>query len=31
MTMINTSQFKKGMYIMFHNEPHMIIKITFVS
>ena len=31
MTMVNTSQFRKGMYIMFHNEPQMIIKITFVS
>ncbi len=28
---IQTSQFKKGMYIMFHEEPCMIMDITFVS
>lgn len=31
MGMISTSQFKKGMYVMFHEEPHMIVDITFVS
>ena len=31
MGMINTAQFKKGMYVMFHDEPHMIMDITFVS
>jgi len=29
--MVNTAQFRKGMYIMFHNEPHMIVNMTFVS
>jgi len=28
---ISTAQFKKGMYIMFHDEPHMIVDISFVS
>lgn len=28
---IQTSQFKKGMYIMFHDEPNMVMDITFVS
>jgi elongation factor P len=31
MGMINTSQFKRGMYIMFHEEPNIIVDITFVS
>ena len=31
MTAIQTSQFKKGMYIMFHDEPNMIVDINFVS
>ncbi|MBU4209894.1 elongation factor P [Patescibacteria group bacterium] len=31
MAMINTAQFKKGMYVMFHDEPHMIVDIAFVS
>ena len=29
--MINTSQFKRGIYIMFHEEPNIIVDITFVS
>jgi len=29
--MIATSQFKKGVYIIFNNEPFMITDITFVS
>ena len=29
--MISTSQFKKSMYILFHDEPNMIVDITFVS
>lgn len=29
--MISTSQFRKGMYVMFHEEPHSIVDITFVS
>ena len=31
MSMINTSQFKKGVYILFKNEPYMIVGTTFVS
>lgn len=31
MAMISTAQFRKGMYIMFHEEPHMIVDISFVS
>lgn len=31
MGMISTAQFKKGIYLMFHNEPHMIVDISFVS
>jgi elongation factor P len=31
MGMISTAQFKKGMYIVFHEEPHMIVDISFVS
>lgn len=31
MGMINTSQFKRGMYIMFHEEPNIIVDISFVS
>jgi len=31
MGMITTAQLKKGMYIMFHDEPHMVTDITFVS
>jgi len=31
MTMISTAQFRKGMYILFQNEPNMIIDISFVS
>ncbi len=31
MGMISTSQFKKGIYIMFHDEPHMVVDISFVS
>ena len=31
MGMISTAQFKKGMYLMFHDEPHMIVDISFVS
>lgn len=29
--MISTSDFKKGMYILFHEEPHLVVDITFVS
>lgn len=29
--MISTAQFKKGIYILFHDEPHMVMDITFVS
>lgn len=29
--MISTSQIKKGIYIIFHEEPHMVVDITFVS
>ncbi|MFA5828186.1 MAG: elongation factor P [Candidatus Shapirobacteria bacterium] len=28
---ISTAQFKKGIYIMFHDEPHMVVDISFVS
>jgi len=28
---ISTSQFKKGIYIMFHEEPHMVMDVSFVS
>lgn len=28
---ISTSQFKRGMYIIFQDGPHMIVDITFVS
>jgi elongation factor P len=31
MGMITTAQIKKGMYVMFHDEPHFIVDITFVS
>ena len=31
MAMINTSQFKKGVYILFNDVPHMIVGTTFVS
>lgn len=31
MTMISTQQFRKGMYLLFQNEPHSIVDITFVS
>ena len=31
MGMISTAQFKKGIYIIFHDEPHMIMDISFVS
>ena len=31
MGMISTAQFKKGIYILFHEEPHMVVDITFVS
>jgi len=29
--MITTAQIKKGMYVIFHEEPHMVVDITFVS
>lgn len=29
--MITTSQIKKGIYIIFHEEPHMVVDTTFVS
>jgi len=29
--MISTAQFRKGMYIMFRDEPHMIVDMSFVS
>ncbi len=29
--MISTSQFRKNMYIIFHDEPHMIVDFSFVS
>jgi len=31
MGMISTAQFKKGIYILFHEEPHMVVDISFVS
>lgn len=31
MGMISTSQIKKGIYIIFHDEPHMVVDTTFVS
>ena len=31
MGMISTSQFKKGIYIIFHDEPHMVVDVSFVS
>ncbi len=31
MGMISTAQLKRGMYVMFHEEPHSIVDITFVS
>lgn len=31
MALITTAQFKKGIYVMFHDEPHMIVDISFVS
>lgn len=31
MTMISTAQLKKGMYIVFHDEPHLVVDISFVS
>jgi elongation factor P len=31
MGVIATSQFKKGIYILFQNEPHMIVDTSFVS
>jgi elongation factor P len=31
MGMISTAQMKRGMYIIFHEEPHMVVDITFVS
>jgi elongation factor P len=31
MGVIATSQFKKGIYIVFQNEPHMVMDISFVS
>jgi elongation factor P len=31
MGMITTAQIKRGMYVMFHDEPHSIVDITFVS
>ncbi|MFZ2153174.1 MAG: elongation factor P [Microgenomates group bacterium] len=31
MGMISTAQLKKGIYIIFHEEPHMVVDITFVS
>jgi len=29
--MISTAQLKRGMYILFHDEPNMVVDITFVS
>lgn len=29
--MISTAEFKKGIYVIFHEEPHMVVDITFVS
>ena len=31
MGMISTAQIKRGIYVMFHDEPHMVVDITFVS
>jgi len=31
MAVISTSQFKRGIYIIFQNEPHMIMDTSFVS
>lgn len=31
MGMISTAQIKKGIYIIFHEEPHMVVDTTFVS
>jgi len=31
MGVISTSQFKRGIYILFQNEPHMIVDVSFVS
>lgn len=31
MGVISTAQLKKSMYILFHEEPHMVVDITFVS
>ena len=31
MGMISTAQFKKGIYLLFHEEPHLVMDITFVS
>ena len=28
---ISTSQFKKGIYIVFHDEPYMVMEVSFVS
>lgn len=29
--MITTSQFRKGIYVLFHDEPHMVVDVNFVS
>ncbi len=31
MAMISTSEFKRGMYILYMDSPHMIVDVTFVS
>ncbi len=31
MAVISTSQFKRGIYIIFQDEPHMIVDMSFVS
>jgi elongation factor P len=31
MGMISTAQIRKGIYIIFHEEPHMVVDTTFVS
>ncbi|MFA5895098.1 MAG: elongation factor P [Candidatus Shapirobacteria bacterium] len=31
MGMISTAQLKRGIYIIFHDEPHMVVDMTFVS
>jgi len=31
MSMVSTADFKKGIYIMFRDEPYMVMDITFVS